>query len=53
LLETRVFDQAHWLLGELEARALPWGIVTNKATRFAEPVVRGWARCAQRHPGVR
>lgn len=39
--ETRVFEQAHWLLGELEARSLPWGIVTNKATRFAEPVVQG------------
>lgn len=39
--QTRVFEQAHWLLGELDVRSLPWGIVTNKATRFAEPVVRG------------
>jgi len=36
-----VFDQSAWLLDELASRSLPWGIVTNKATRYAEPVVQG------------
>lgn len=39
--QTRVFDQSAWLLDELASRSLPWGIVTNKATRYAEPVVQG------------
>ncbi len=38
--ETKVFDAILPLLDALRARAVPWGIVTNKATRFAEPVVR-------------
>lgn len=39
--QTRVFDQSARLLDELALRSLPWGIVTNKATRYAEPVVQG------------
>ena len=38
--ETRVFDAMQPVLAALEAGALPWGIVTNKATRFSEPLVR-------------
>jgi phosphoglycolate phosphatase len=37
--ETRVFAEMLPVLDALEALALPWGIVTNKATRFAEPLI--------------
>ncbi|RZS47529.1 phosphoglycolate phosphatase [Sphaerotilus mobilis] len=37
---TRVFDAMAPVLDALDAAGLPWGIVTNKYTRFAEPVVR-------------
>jgi phosphoglycolate phosphatase len=36
---TRLFDGVEGLLDALDARGLPWGIVTNKATRFTGPVV--------------
>ena len=35
---TQVFDFIWPVLDHLEARGLPWGIVTNKATRFAAPL---------------
>lgn len=38
--ETRVFDAMHAVLAALARRPCPWGIVTNKATRFSEPLVR-------------
>jgi len=38
--ETRVFAQVGVLLDALDAQAVPWGIVTNKAIRYAEPVTR-------------
>ncbi len=38
--ETRVFAEIVPLLAWLDAERLAWGIVTNKATRFAEPLVR-------------
>lgn len=38
--ETRVFDTMQPVLAALERSARPWGIVTNKATRFSEPLVR-------------
>ena len=38
--ETRVFEEIPSLLQHLERAGIPWGIVTNKAARFAEPVVR-------------
>jgi phosphoglycolate phosphatase len=42
LLErTAVFDEMASLLQRLEARRMPWGVVTNKASRFTEPVLRG------------
>ena len=37
-LETRVFDGMRAVLDHLRAAGIPWGIVTNKATRFAKPL---------------
>jgi phosphoglycolate phosphatase len=38
--ETRLFDAMQPVLETLRLQSLPWGIVTNKATRFSEPLVR-------------
>ncbi len=38
--ETRLFDAMRPVLDALREAARPWGIVTNKATRFSEPLVR-------------
>jgi N-acetyl-D-muramate 6-phosphate phosphatase len=38
--ETRVFETMQPVLEALRRDARPWGIVTNKATRFSEPLVR-------------
>lgn len=44
LLErTRVFDAMHPVLLAIERAGLRWGIVTNKAMRFTEPIVSGLA----------
>jgi phosphoglycolate phosphatase len=37
LEQTRLFDAVSGLLDTLDARELAWGIVTNKALRFAQP----------------
>ena len=37
--ETRVFEGMAEVLEGLRSSGLPWGIVTNKATRFAQPLV--------------
>jgi phosphoglycolate phosphatase len=37
---TTLFDGVAELLGELEGRGMPWGIVTNKAKRFTLPLMR-------------
>jgi N-acetyl-D-muramate 6-phosphate phosphatase len=37
--ETRVFEAMAPVLERLRSHGLPWGIVTNKATRFSEPLV--------------
>jgi phosphoglycolate phosphatase len=37
--DTRVFAEAARLIDALDAAGRPWGIVTNKASRFAVPVV--------------
>lgn len=37
---TRLFDGMQPLLDELERRAIPWGIVTNKRRAFSEPLMR-------------
>jgi len=41
LRHTRVFEQMEPVLSALESARLPWGIVTNKAERFTEPIVAG------------
>ena len=38
--QTHIFSEMLPLLEALGVHALPWGIVTNKASRFAEPLVR-------------
>jgi phosphoglycolate phosphatase len=38
--ETRVFPEMLPVLAALGEHAMPWGIVTNKATRFSAPLVR-------------
>lgn len=38
--DTRIFADVDPVLRRLNERALPWAIVTNKATRFSEPLVR-------------
>jgi phosphoglycolate phosphatase len=38
--ETKVFTGMRVVLDELDRARRPWGIVTNKATRFAEPLLR-------------
>lgn len=43
LQDTVVFADIEPVLQRLDALALPWGIVTNKAMRFAQPVVEGLA----------
>jgi 2-phosphoglycolate phosphatase len=39
LQHTAVFDAMAPVLDALDAAGLPWGIVTNKAMRYAEPIV--------------
>ncbi len=49
LSETALFGTVGALLQALEQRGLAWGIVTNKALRFAEPMSRAlglWPRAA-------
>ena len=41
LQHTRVFDRMHAVLATIEQAGLRWGIVTNKAMRFTEPIVAG------------
>ena len=46
---TAAFAQVPQLLQNLEACGLPWGVVTNKAARFTQPLVQRMAlfeRCA-------
>jgi phosphoglycolate phosphatase len=44
--ESTLFAQVPGVLAELQRAGVAWGIVTNKATRFAEPIVRGLAALA-------
>ncbi|EGJ11949.1 phosphoglycolate phosphatase [Rubrivivax benzoatilyticus] len=43
LQATCVFEHVEPVLAALDGAGLRWGIVTNKAMRYAEPVVRGLA----------
>ena len=38
--DTHVFPEVHAVIDGFDAQAFPWGIVTNKATRFSDPLVR-------------
>ncbi len=38
-IDTRLFAEVGTLLDAIEARALKWGIVTNKATRYTTPLI--------------
>jgi len=38
-VDSRLFEEMDAVLAELEQRRLPWGIVTNKATRFTRPLM--------------
>jgi len=38
-VESRLFDDVAEVLAAIEGRALPWGIVTNKATRYTTPLL--------------
>jgi N-acetyl-D-muramate 6-phosphate phosphatase len=38
---TRAFDAVEPMLQALERAGMPWGIVTNKAHRFTDPIVAG------------
>ena len=41
LQQTHPFEGVDAMLCALEAAGIPWGIVTNKATRFTTPIVAG------------
>ena len=41
LQRTRIFEAMQPVLQVLQAYPVPWGIVTNKALRLAEPIVHG------------
>ena len=41
--ETRVFEGVPAVLGAFARHAMPWGIVTNKASRYSGPLVRSLA----------
>jgi len=47
LRHTAVFADIHPVLDALDATGLPWGIVTNKAMRYAEPIVHGLGLAAR------
>jgi N-acetyl-D-muramate 6-phosphate phosphatase len=38
--QTRLFDRVQEMLQRLDQHGVPWGIVTNKALRFAQPTVQ-------------
>jgi N-acetyl-D-muramate 6-phosphate phosphatase len=49
LHNTHAFDGVHEMFDALDQQGLPWGIVTNKAMRFAEPTALAlglWPRAA-------
>ena len=40
---TRAFDGVAELIAQLQARPLPWGVVTNKAARYTQPITAAMA----------
>ena len=47
LAQTRVFEAMRPVLDKLDAHRQRWGIVTNKAMRFTEPIVNGLGLAAR------
>ncbi len=47
LAQTRVFEAMQPVLDQLDAHGQRWGIVTNKAMRFTEPIVNGLGLAAR------
>jgi phosphoglycolate phosphatase len=45
--ETRVFDTMSPIIDALDARGLPWGVVTNKVTRLAAPILESLGLAAR------
>jgi 2-phosphoglycolate phosphatase len=39
MVESKLFDDMHLLLEQMDQANLPWGIVTNKSERFTNPLV--------------
>ena len=48
---TRLFDGVAAMLDALDARKLRWGVVTNKAQRYTEPVVAAPPRAGRDRAG--
>jgi N-acetyl-D-muramate 6-phosphate phosphatase len=47
--ETQVFPDMLPVLAALQSNAMPWAIVTNKAMRFGEPLVRSFGPLSSAH----
>ncbi len=47
--KTHIFQGVTHMLATLKRKAIPWGIVTNKATRFARPIVEKLGLLSQTH----
>ena len=39
LVDSKLFDDMHHLLDQMDQARLPWGIVTNKSKRFTDPLL--------------
>ena len=39
LVDSKLFDDMHHLLDQMDQAKLPWGIVTNKSERFTKPLL--------------
>ena len=39
LVDSKLFDDMHQLLDQMDQARLPWGIVTNKSKRFTDPLL--------------
>ena len=39
LVDSKLFDDMHHLLDEMDQARIPWGIVTNKSKRFTDPLL--------------
>lgn len=51
-VDTTLFPGMDELLGALDARGIPWGIVTNKPSRFTYPVLEGLGLSARVGPVI-